>query len=173
MTSLPATDRRTRSTARTCAPAWPRRSTPSWPSQRPALDEISDDLAPVAEAIAELLAGGKRLRPAFCYWGWRAPAAPTAPRSSTAATSLELLQACALIHDDVMDGSDTRRGAPAVHRRFGALHRVAGWLGDPEAFGTGAAILLGDLCLVWADEMLSTAAASPPRRCCAPSRSTT
>ena len=45
------------------------------------------------------------------------------------ATSLELLQACALIHDDVMDGSDTRRGQPAVHRRFASHHRGASWLG--------------------------------------------
>lgn len=52
-----------------------------------------------------------------------------------------------------MDRSDTRRGRPAAHRRFGSLHRAAGWRGDGEAFGTGAAILLGDLCLAWSDEM--------------------
>ena len=64
-----------------------------------------------------------------------APAAPTARRSSRAATALELLQACALIHDDVMDGSDTRRGMPAAHRRFATLHRGTEWLGSPEGFG--------------------------------------
>mgnify|MGYP006276188297 CR=1 FL=1 len=74
----------------------------------------------------------------------------------TAAASLEFLQACALIHDDVMDGSDTRRGLPAAHRRFAGLHREAGWNGSPEDFGVGAAILLGDLCLAWADELLLT-----------------
>src|SRR5664280_2171924 len=74
----------------------------------------------------------------------------------TAAACLQLLHACALIHDDVMDGSDTRRGRPAVHRRFATLHRGNGWQGDGEGFGRSAAILLGDLCLIWADEMLVT-----------------
>ena len=78
---------------------------------------------------------------------------PDDDRMVTAAASLELFQACAIIHDDVMDRSDTRRGRPAAHRRFGSLHRAAGWRGDGEAFGTGAAILLGDLCLAWSDEM--------------------
>ena len=67
-----------------------------------------------------LLAGGKRLRPAFCYWGWRAAGGEDCPEIYAAAASLELLQASALIHDDVMDASDTRRGAPAVHRQFAA-----------------------------------------------------
>ncbi len=73
-----------------------------------------------------------------------------------AATSLEFLQACALIHDDVMDGSDTRRGLPAVHQRFAGHHRDAAWFGDSSGFGVGAAILLGDLCLSWADQILFT-----------------
>jgi len=72
----------------------------------------------------------------------------------TAAAGLEFLQACALIHDDVMDGSDTRRGLPAAHRRFARVHRDEQWLGSPEDFGVGAAILLGDLCLSWADEVI-------------------
>ncbi len=120
------------------------------------LDEVSDDLGPLVEKVTDLLAGGKRLRPAFCYWGWRGAGAPDNAAIVTAATSLELLQACALIHDDVMDGSDTRRGRPAAHRRFAALHRLGGWRGSAERFGTGAAILLGDLCLSWTDELLYT-----------------
>jgi geranylgeranyl diphosphate synthase type I len=123
-------------------------------AQVPVLDEVSDELAPVVDALTGLLAGGKRLRPAFCYWGWRGAGGEDVPAIVDAATSLELLQACALIHDDVMDGSDTRRGQPAVHRRFASLHRGSSWLGDPEGFGVGAAILLGDLCLSWADEKL-------------------
>lgn len=120
------------------------------------LDAVSEDLAPLAEAVSELLAGGKRLRPAFCYWGWRGAGGADTEEAVRAATSLELLQACALIHDDVMDGSDTRRGLPAAHRRFAALHRGNSWLGSSESYGVGAAILLGDLCLSWADEMLLT-----------------
>ncbi|MDQ1705916.1 MAG: geranylgeranyl diphosphate synthase, type [Frankiaceae bacterium] len=122
----------------------------------PALAGIADDLGPLAEATeAFVLDGGKRLRPLFCYWGYRATGAGDDERIVAAAASLELLQACALVHDDVIDGSDTRRGAPSVHRRFAALHRSAGWHGDPERFGQAAAILLGDLALIWADAMLS------------------
>ena len=120
------------------------------------LREASAQSLPMLEAISDLLRGGKRLRPAFCYWGWRAAGGRDCDEALRAAASLELLQACALIHDDVMDGSDTRRGLPSAHRRFAALHRGAAWLGSPENFGIGAAILVGDLCLAWADEMLLT-----------------
>ena len=124
--------------------------------QVPILDDVSPDLAPLAEALTDLLRGGKRLRPAFAYWGWRGAGGADSEEAVAAATALELLQACALIHDDVMDGSDTRRGMPAAHRRFATLHRGNEWLGSSEGFGVGAAILLGDLCLSWADELLMT-----------------
>ena len=124
--------------------------------QIPALGSISADLLPLTDALVELISGGKRLRPAFCYWGYRGAGGDDSDGIVVAAAALELFQACALIHDDVMDGSDTRRGKPAVHRRFASLHRSESWLGDPEAFGMGAAVLLGDLCLSWSDEMLST-----------------
>jgi geranylgeranyl diphosphate synthase type I len=117
---------------------------------------VGPELDPVSEATAEfVLAGGKRLRPAFCYWGWRGTGTPDSHELVDAAASLELLHACALIHDDVMDGSDTRRGRPSVHRRFAQLHKSSGWNGSGESFGASAAILLGDLCLVWADQMFS------------------
>jgi geranylgeranyl diphosphate synthase type I len=121
--------------------------------QRPVLSAVSGELAPMLTALDALLAGGKRLRPAFCYWGWRGAGGDDRPEIFAAAASLELLQASALIHDDVMDGSDTRRGQPAAHRRFEALHAGSGWRGSTEAFGAGAAILLGDVCLTWCDEM--------------------
>jgi geranylgeranyl diphosphate synthase type I len=121
------------------------------------LDSISPSLSPVQDAIGDfLLTGGKRMRPAFCYWGFRGAGGADSEAAVAAAACLELLQACALIHDDVMDGSDTRRGRPAMHRRFGALHAQESWQGDPAAFGVAAAVLLGDLCLIWADEMLNT-----------------
>ncbi len=115
---------------------------------------ISSDLTPFASWLDELLSGGKRLRPAFCLWGYFSGGGEDVESGLRAAASLELLQACALIHDDVMDDSDTRRGLPAAHRRFATLHRGSGWLGDGDRFGDGAAILLGDLCLSWADELL-------------------
>jgi geranylgeranyl diphosphate synthase type I len=121
------------------------------------LDAVSSSLSPVQDAIGDfLLTGGKRLRPAFCYWGYRGAGGADSDPAVSAAACLELLQACALIHDDVMDGSDTRRGRPSMHRRFGALHRSERWHGDPQSFGLSAAVLLGDLCLIWADELLNT-----------------
>jgi geranylgeranyl diphosphate synthase type I len=117
---------------------------------------ISPDLEPFgAVTEAFVLDGGKRLRPAFCYWGHLAAGGTDSDALVRAAASLELLQACALVHDDVIDASDTRRGAPSVHRRFAGIHRSSGWQGDPEAFGSAAAILLGDLALIWADTMLA------------------
>ncbi|GAA4500314.1 polyprenyl synthetase family protein [Actinoallomurus oryzae] len=121
--------------------------------QRPLLGAVSAELMPLMAALDALLSGGKRLRPAFCYWGWQGSGGGDLPEFFTAAASLELLQAGALIHDDVMDGSDTRRGMPAVHRRFEALHAESGWRGSAQGFGAGAAILLGNVCLTWCDEM--------------------
>ncbi|HLT84880.1 MAG TPA: polyprenyl synthetase family protein [Phototrophicaceae bacterium] len=98
-----------------------------------------------------LLGGGKRLRAAFCAAGWTAfSATPPATAGSTpvlAGSALELFQGAALAHDDLMDGSLTRRGLPAVHRRMAAEHAEHGWLGDPERHGAAGAILLGDLLL--------------------------
>jgi geranylgeranyl diphosphate synthase type I len=120
------------------------------------------DMGTVADAAASfVLSGGKRLRPAFCYWGWRGAGGHDGESVVLAAASLELLHAGALVHDDVMDGSDTRRGRPAVHRGFSGLHRSEEWRGDPDAFGANAAILVGDLCLIWSDMMLSGCGAEP------------
>src|SRR3984957_10589696 len=121
--------------------------------QRAALAELSPDLAPCADAIAELLTGGKRLRAAFCYWGWRACGGTDEPAIFTAAASLELLHASALVHDDVMDASDTRRGQPSVPRRFATSHELASWRGDPDRFGAGAAISIAHSHLRSTEEM--------------------
>lgn len=103
--------------------------------------------------------GGKRVRPAFCYWG--RIAAGGAPDDVDAlvraAASLDLMHVSALMHDDVMDASDTRRGVPAAHLQFEKLHRERGGRGNAEAFGRAGAILLGDLLLVWSEEMLANA----------------
>jgi len=127
-------------------------------SQKPILAAIGAETLPLWESANTLLNGGKRLRSLFCYSGWRAAFGDSSHRAEviTAASSLEFLQACALIHDDVMDGSDTRRGLPAAHRQFASMHRGNQWLGIPDRFGEGAAILLGDLCLSWADQLLLT-----------------
>jgi geranylgeranyl diphosphate synthase type I len=127
------------------------------------LDEQADRLAPLGDDAARLVAegraavtGGKRFRAAFCSWGFRAAAREEYDDRAVlrAAASLELLHASALVHDDLMDASDTRRGRPATHRGFAALHRDRAWPGDPEQYGAAAAILLGDLLLSWSDELL-------------------
>lgn len=126
-------------------------------TQRSRLLEIDPSLAEVADAVsAFVLGGGKRLRPAFAYWGFRGAGGLDSDEVVAAVSALELVQASALIHDDLMDRSDTRRGEPSVHRRFELLHRNEGWRGGGGAtgFGDSAAVLLGDLALVWSDEML-------------------
>jgi geranylgeranyl diphosphate synthase type I len=121
------------------------------------LRAVGDELTPMADAAREFVVdSGKRLRPAFCFWGAVAAGAEDTDALVRAAASLELLQACALIHDDLIDHSDTRRGRPAVHRRFAALHREEGWRGVDDDFGAAAAVLLGDLLLAWSDSMLAT-----------------
>ena len=120
------------------------------------LRPLGDDAARLVEAAHRSVSGGKRFRAAFCFWGFRAVQAdvPDEPALLRAAAALELLHASALVHDDYMDSSDTRRGRPATHRAFETLHRAQGWSGDPELYGAAAAILLGDLLLCWSDEML-------------------
>jgi len=125
------------------------------------LEQLGPDLGSMVDVITDLLQGGKRLRAAFCYWGWRGADGPDCAQIVEAAGALELFQAAALLHDDVMDDSDTRRGRPAAHRRMASLHRGNGWTGDGERFGVAAAILTGDLCLAWSDEMLNRSGLAP------------
>jgi len=119
------------------------------------LESFGQDTHLLIEAWRTLLSGGKRLRPAFAYWGYRAAQDHNASVDKDAfesllrvGASLELFQAAALFHDDVMDRSDTRRGFPTAHKTFESLHRTSQFVGDPENYGTSVAILLGDLSLV-------------------------
>jgi geranylgeranyl diphosphate synthase, type I len=114
-----------------------------------------DLLVPVLDLLrSHVLGGGKRLRPLFCYWGWRGAGGVDCGTILAGAAAMELFHAFALIHDDIMDASDTRRGAPTMHRRLAGLHRRSSWRGDSDAFGEAAAILVGDLCMAWADDLL-------------------
>ena len=127
---------------------------------------IGTDYAELTAALEEfVLRGGKRLRPAFAYWGWRAVADREAdPSILRFFAALELLHACALVHDDVIDDSATRRGLPTVHRLFADQHRDRHWRGSADQFGVSAAILLGDLALVWADDIVATTELSTDAR---------
>ena len=119
------------------------------------------DLAPLATQVTRrirhlVLSGGKRLRPAFVYWGHRAAGADHDDGVLIAAGSLELLHTFALIHDDVMDRSAERRGHPTVHRALAEQHARDGLAGDHEWFGISSAILAGDLVAVWADRLFDS-----------------
>ncbi len=120
-------------------------------------------LVPLAALNDFVLAGGKRLRPAFCHWAWvGAGADPDEPAVVDAGAALELLHTFALLHDDVMDGSHLRRGRATVHLEFSRRHAAAGWRGEARRFGEGVAILVGDLAFVYADQLM--AEASPAAR---------
>jgi geranylgeranyl diphosphate synthase type I len=128
--------------------------------QRQTLADMAAELVPVADEVAAVAGGGKRLRPAFAYWGWRGFVAASGARAEAddavlrAVAALELVHSSALVHDDVMDAADTRRGRPATHVGFADRHGGDALDGDGAAFGIGAAILVGDLALVWSDELL-------------------
>ena len=102
------------------------------------ITEIDDQLIPIANSLKDYLSEGKRFRPLFSLLGFIGAKGQLSPNVYTAAAALEFLQASALIHDDLMDGSDTRRGKPAMHKQF----------------GDAAAILIGDLALVWNEQAL-------------------
>ncbi|MGO9927980.1 MAG: polyprenyl synthetase family protein [Mycobacterium sp.] len=105
------------------------------------------------EILLEFVKGGKCLRSTFMYLGWLC-GAPASDAALSATASLELLHAFALLQDDVMDDSASRRGRPAAHIQFASWHRRRGLSGSSRRFGESAAILLGDLCLIWAEQML-------------------
>jgi geranylgeranyl diphosphate synthase type I len=116
---------------------------------------VDADMVEPYAALRALVSGGKRLRPAFCHWGFvGAGGDPDDPRIVDAGAALELLHAFAIIHDDIMDGSSRRHGRPCVHVAFADQHAERGWRGEPRRFGDGAALLIGDLAFVYADRLL-------------------
>lgn len=121
--------------------------------------ELGPEAAAFIDAAAAALSGGKRLRARFCVGGWRAVAHAAKPGADpgdtviAAGAALEVFHAAALVHDDVIDNSDARRGRPSSHRAFEGVHRASHWAGDADAFGRSAAILLGDLLVAWSDDL--------------------
>ncbi len=136
-------------------------------------DHIAPELVRFTDVATSFLAGGKRFRALFCYWGWQAASGVARgfdplpddavsadfPGIVLAASALEVFHAAALVHDDIMDRSDTRRGAASAHKRFEGMHVDEGWTGDPTQFGQSAALLLGDLLLGWSDELFDSGTA--------------
>ena len=144
--------------------------------QRSDFEAISSDLIPVVDYTHSLLQGGKRFRALFCYWAWRASLSESSYHQSEQevndseqaiagiAASLEMFHAAALVHDDLLDQSDTRRGAPAIHKRFESLHKEKHWAGAPERFGVAGSVLVGDLMLGWSSEIFGNALLHSPNR---------
>lgn len=138
--------------------------------QRHVLAELGPDTERLVDAVDSLLRGGKRLRAAFCYWGYAALGGTHHDAALRAATAMEFFQAAALLHDDVMDDSAVRRGAPTAHVVLADEHTARRWSGEAPRFGLAGAILAGDLCLVWTDEVMATSGlpaeeAARGRRC--------
>lgn len=122
-------------------------------AQAPLLGDIG--ALPLLDVAREATDGGKRLRPAYCYWSYVAAAGQPDDDASllAVASSLDLLHVSALVHDDLIDAADTRRGLPAAHKRFEELHEREEGRGERSDFGTSSAILLGDLLLMWSIEL--------------------
>ncbi|MEU9233958.1 polyprenyl synthetase family protein [Streptomyces subrutilus] len=122
------------------------------------LDAVfADDIA--ERLCAYTLGGGARIRPQLLWWALRACGGgdAEAPAALRVAAALELIQSCALIHDDVMDRSAERRGRPSFHAQIALRHTAHGEEADPGAFAQSAAVLAGDLALSWADDLVAAA----------------
>lgn len=138
-------------------------------ARREEVEGVGAEAAAFIGAGIDALRGGKGLRARFLAAGWTAVAEADGRRCDvpddvvTAAAALEVFHVAALVHDDLIDNSDTRRGRPAAHRRFEAGHRADAWTGDAEQFGRSAAILLGDLLIGWSDDLLEDALAEADR----------
>ncbi|MGC4865646.1 polyprenyl synthetase family protein [Micromonospora sp. DT53] len=130
------------------------------------LNDIDASMGGFAATAREaVLTGGKRIRSTFAYWGWRGSVGGTAALAPVlpALAALELLHTFALVHDDVMDASTIRRGRPTAHVALAEQHVAAGHRGDPGRFGEAVAVLVGDLCMVWADQLLAHASVPSTR----------
>ncbi|MFM6963397.1 MAG: polyprenyl synthetase family protein, partial [Micrococcales bacterium] len=127
--------------------------------------EISPELLPIIDYSRDLLRGGKRFRALFCFTAWQGSLAGVKDSDDPEqlagivkiCAALELFHAAALVHDDLIDQSDTRRGNPAMHKRFEALHSESQFSGQADRFGAAASILVGDLMLSWSSELFGSA----------------
>jgi geranylgeranyl diphosphate synthase type I len=143
-------------------------------TRREQLTAIEPELGLLIDYIQGLLTGGKRFRALFAYWAWVASldtgnsvlSDEEKQRSATAlvdiCAALEMFHAAALVHDDLLDNSDTRRGAPAVHKSFEALHQNSGWVGSAARFGQAGSVLAGDLMLGWSSELFDSGVKKAP-----------
>lgn len=132
------------------------------------ISEYGPESALLLDAAREAVGGGKRMRAQFAIAGWAAVAGMRDAEAKEPdelwglCASLELFQAAALVHDDLIDNSDTRRGKPAAHKALESRHLDRDWFGDAEEFGRSAAVILGDLLVAISDDALEDAIAGHP-----------
>lgn len=119
------------------------------------LRSLGPDLVPFVEFSRQFLSGGKRFRAQFALIGYASQISDIPDYVIDVASALEIFHAAALVHDDIMDKSDTRRGAPSAHRRFQSVHESGAWAGSSADFGNSAALLFGDLLLSFSDELMA------------------
>ena len=140
-------------------------------TRRAGFGAISEDLYPLVDFAQDLLKGGKRFRAQFCYWAWAGNLTQNLSEQERESSlkaivgicaALEMFHAGALVHDDLLDQSDTRRGKPAVHKNFENLHQDEGWAGSKERFGQAGSVLVGDLMLSWSSEIFGNALLHAP-----------
>jgi geranylgeranyl diphosphate synthase type I len=132
--------------------------------KRQQLSEISPELVPIIDYSQAMLSGGKRFRALFCFWSWAGYSGAIHESDLGAdspivciAAALEMFHAAALVHDDLLDQSDTRRGQPAIHKRFESLHQSKRYAGSAVRFGIAGSVLTGDLLLAWSSELFGSA----------------
>ncbi|MFT4147885.1 MAG: polyprenyl synthetase family protein [Micrococcaceae bacterium] len=121
------------------------------------LSEISPEAQELTEYILELALGGKRMRAQLCYLGYLYASGTNYPAIVTAGAAIEMFQTAALIHDDIIDSSETRRGKTTIHTRYQQQHQDENLAGSPEEYGIATAILGGDLCLSFSEEIFAQA----------------
>jgi geranylgeranyl diphosphate synthase type I len=126
------------------------------------LRSLGPDLVPFVDFSRQFLSGGKRFRAQFALLGFGTQNSTIPDYVIDVASALEIFHAAALVHDDIMDKSDTRRGAPSAHRRFEEVHNTAHWAGTSADFGTSAALLFGDLLLAFSDELIASGLLQSP-----------
>jgi len=122
--------------------------------------EKADKIDPSSKQMIELLKeftlrGGKRLRAALVYYGYRCFSNKNLKEIIKASVTMELIQSYLLIHDDIIDNDDLRRNGPTLHISYKNIAKRKYKKIDSNHFGLSMAILAGDICAAFANEIMA------------------